>query len=420
MADRRHPPGDLPPAVELRFGAGWRHLPGLNPVLAERQAVPDLVVDIVRAEDLVAFTLSGYDVELVTDGAPEIRPTGPNARLVIDFTFQHLGERAVYEIDIAGGEVPPPERNDFPGTDVPVKDTPPPIGTEKALTQPEDVLPAKTSRLVFAFPEGEAIPFTVTDVLDALGRLTLIVHPLATPKTTPKQLPGGPRFELPGGFEAALGRDGLIIRRAAAGDAPEGIGAYLRARRDLRRVRDILTRSAGIVVDADGELPVIGAGDVFLRPFPRRRLRPRPVLSRPPEPFETAIEAPFRLIVSPSDRGGWAHSHHPVRDPDAPHRVELWHSRLGIRGHGGVDEGGTGQRIIRAIWTRDREAMGDWAARRDADHFNIPFRMSLDPDDRHILVRQSAETWLDSKNRPIAPAPVDVTKLYLSSLGAWL
>jgi hypothetical protein len=46
--------------------------------------------------------------------------------------------------------------------------------------------------------------------------------------------------------------------------------------------------------------------------------------------------------------------------------------------------------------------------------------MSLDSADRHILVRQSAETWLDEDEKPIAPEPVDARKLYLSAAGAWL
>ena len=46
--------------------------------------------------------------------------------------------------------------------------------------------------------------------------------------------------------------------------------------------------------------------------------------------------------------------------------------------------------------------------------------MSLDGADRHMLVRQSAETWLGKKSQPISPEPVDVEGLWLSALGAWL
>ena len=43
---------------------------------------------------------------------------------------------------------------------------------------------------------------------------------------------------------------------------------------------------------------------------------------------ETAIEAPFRLQVSPTSEGHWVHAAHPVPADDAPGHVELWHTRL--------------------------------------------------------------------------------------------
>jgi hypothetical protein len=140
--------------------------------------------------------------------------------------------------------------------------------------------------------------------------------------------------------------------------------------------------------------------------------------------LETAIEAPFRLVISPSAQGGWAHAAVPVGAEGAEHRVELWHSRLGVRAEDDegvtVDERTSTQQIVRAVWTRDREAMPEWQALRLPGHADDPFRMSLDPADRHMLVRQSAETWLGSTGTPIAPQPVDAPGLFLSSLGAWL
>ncbi|HEX9855763.1 MAG TPA: hypothetical protein VGC47_10635 [Acidimicrobiia bacterium] len=415
MVDRRRGRVD-----DLRFGAAWRHVFG---PMTPPDPVPDLVVDIARAEDLAAFTVSGYGVELVTGDSPAIRPTGDGARLVFELAYQHLGERAVY--DVEAGETAPPDRSDSPGGAIP--DAPqPPEPNDTAPSQPELAIPAKRSRLVFALPEGDEIPFTVADVLAAMGRLPMVVHPLATPRATRASLPMSvPRLAVPGGFEAVLSRSGLVITPARGTPiTPSGVAGMMRARRDLRRVNEILATTAGIYASAGDEAPPqLGRDHVFVGPHLPPRVRRRPTLSRPPEPLETAIEAPFRLQISPSEQGGWAHSTGPVRDPDSPHRVELWHSRLGVRedgATGAVDEGAAGQRIIRAIWARDREAMPDWEQRRDAVHANFPFRMSLDPDDRHILVRQSAETWLDSKNSPISPEPVDVNSLYVSSLGAWL
>ena len=39
-------------------------------------------------------------------------------------------------------------------------------------------------------------------------------------------------------------------------------------------------------------------------------------------------------MISPSNRGGWTHSPNPVAAEDAPHRIELWHTRLGVRSDG--------------------------------------------------------------------------------------
>ncbi len=60
---------------------------------------------------------------------------------------------------------------------------------------------------------------------------------------------------------------------------------------------------------------------------------PRPP-SAPPGPAQTAIEAPWQLIVTPDAQGGWAHSLAPVTHNGW---TELWHTapRRGGDGHGG-------------------------------------------------------------------------------------
>jgi hypothetical protein len=86
-----------------RFAAGWRLLdqPGFEfpPVGSS----PDVVVDLVRPDDLVAFTLEAYDLELVGGARPHLRPkNGGDARLVVRFAYQHLGELALEDAN------PPP------------------------------------------------------------------------------------------------------------------------------------------------------------------------------------------------------------------------------------------------------------------------------------------------------------------------
>ncbi|HEX9645492.1 MAG TPA: hypothetical protein VGC11_15980 [Acidimicrobiia bacterium] len=406
-----------------RFGAAWRHLVEPATVMGTEEPAPDLLVDVIRPDDLVALTVAGYGVELVTGDAAAIRPTGDTSRLVVHLTYQHLGERAIYE-----GLAPVPDESGPTGPPVDSGGTP--DGENARPVPPVQARPAKGSRLVFALAEDDEVPFSTTGILEALRRLPLVVHPLAVPRSGRVPPPGGgPIFHLPGDVVATVGPGGIVFAPARASEAVKGLsrGAELALRaRGARRARDLLSTREGVAVRLDDErLPVVGRPGL-IRPEVRIRVRPRPTLSRAPEALETAIEAPFRLIISPSTQGGWTHAADPVEAEGAPHRVELWHSRLGVRSERDegvtVDERPSSQQIVRAVWTRDREAMPGWETLRTPGHADppVPFRMSLDEADRHMLVRQSAETWLGSTGAPIAPQPVDAPGLFLSSLGAWL
>ena len=58
---------------------------------------PDLSVDVIRPDDLVSLSVAGYGVELVTGDHPVMRAVSDDARLVVGFSYQHLGEEAIYE-----------------------------------------------------------------------------------------------------------------------------------------------------------------------------------------------------------------------------------------------------------------------------------------------------------------------------------
>jgi len=138
-----------------------------------------------------------------------------------------------------------------------------------------------------------------------------------------------------------------------------------------------------------------------LQPFPF----PVPELEKglPPELERTftAIEAPYRLYLSPQPNTRWAHSSEPVTDV-ATARTELWHTRLGLAGPepGKVDEAG-GPPKVHAVW--------NVAAHRD------PFDTPLAPDHREQIVDLSSNSPKDAKLRPVS-----AEQLMLSSLGAWL
>ena len=123
----------------------------------------------------------------------------------------------------------------------------------------------------------------------------------------------------------------------------------------------------------------------------------------------TAIEAPWRLILSPHPDGRWAHSPQPV---NAVGKTELWHTRLGVRSvtGAGVDERSTANRTARAVFSPDFAPSGNPTLKTDLS----PFRSSLNRYYRHQIVRSTADRALPGN------APVAVERLMLTSLGSWL
>ena len=61
-------------------------------------------------------------------------------------------------------------------------------------------------------PEGETIPFTTEGILEAMSRLELKVHELATPRASPIKIPvGAAIIELAAGLLANVTAHGLVI-----------------------------------------------------------------------------------------------------------------------------------------------------------------------------------------------------------------
>ena len=358
---------------------------------------------ILRPSDLVVLDVRGYDLRLADPDADPATPVdklhrlvadGDDARLEVGFTFQHLLEEAEPEQPI-----PPPP-------------TPVPI----------PALAANGSRLVYAVGSDDAIVFTIDGVLDAMRRLPLLVVPLALPRRTPSRFTprAFPGFVdavlLPGGVRLVRTDLGLVFAPPGRGRTPTAASprGLIRSAIALRTARTMLANERGIdLTGAVGDARLPGPGSLVFRPPRVRPIRQKP---RAPRLAETAIEAPFRLILSPSDQGGFTHRLDPASiapDPDRirdPERVELWHTRLGVRrvdqdGVVTVDEISDTQRVVRAIWSRDMDVPAPPT---------VPFRASLDGGHREAIVRQSADPTITT------PEPVDADKLYLSSIGAWL
>jgi hypothetical protein len=153
-----------------------------------------------------------------------------------------------------------------------------------------------------------------------------------------------------------------------------------------------------------------------------QRAAPAPKL-RAPEAWETALEIPWWLLLSPNEKSGWAHADEPVEHDG---RTELWHTRLGVVRKGEVDELDPKNRTIRGIWSRDpdfKDKVKQSVPPMPQDG-GSPFRMSLAERHRHEIVRATADytirTGSDKQhlNKAYTPRPAEVGRLLLSSLGA--
>ncbi len=131
-------------------------------------------------------------------------------------------------------------------------------------------------------------------------------------------------------------------------------------------------------------------------------------LGRPSRLF-TALELPYHLVLSPDANGNWDHALNPIthqsptNDPQHPKtRTELWHTRL------------TSSAPLsgRFVWSPDM----DYGGLSLPNHNNLPFRMSMDANDRYQLVRLTSDLQVPEMQRH----PVALDSVALSLLGGWL
>jgi hypothetical protein len=124
-----------------------------------------------------------------------------------------------------------------------------------------------------------------------------------------------------------------------------------------------------------------------------------------PGPRQTAIEMPFRLILSPCRGAVWAHRR---QQPVNGGRFELWTTRLNS----------LSETPVRAIWSPDLQAA-----------IPNPFLMTLSATDRAEITRLSSDFGILAADQFTAtllvkphyrPVPLGVEQLMLSALGGWL
>ena len=165
--------------------------------------------------------------------------------------------------------------------------------------------------------------------------------------------------------------------------------------------------------------------ELVLSPTALGTMQPPPI--QPPTDLQTALEIPYRLLLSPAGPVGWIHARTPVTSAG---RTELWHSRVA-----NVVKSGTRSKLVeaslkapvslRAIWSPDFVDHGVLPTDNDPGTV-FPYLASLTPRNRAELViltsgvsgyvvEQSgggSATWV--------PQPVKASRLFLSALGGWL
>jgi hypothetical protein len=398
---------------------------------------PDHRQWVVRPLDLLvlAFDLLGLRVEPGEDEAPaRLVKDGPGAaHLVVWFPSQHITERAYFTTTEPDGE-PVPFPVATPKGDVLVHPDPAPAD-EVPDVPPIDAIVAGWSRLVFRVPDDRLpIEWTLEGVLAAMRTLELSVPANALPPKKPASLlaelrvPHATAAEAVGLAPATTEAQaiGPGVEEVPASAAPVGAGrvgaaaqvfALARAKRNARTAGNALGLTT--VTGSDTRELVERFGDELLEPrIPPILLRPEPA---PPTATQTALEVPYRLILSPNRFGAWFHRDLPATSEETGH-TELWHTRLGVRREDGtLIDGDDPLRTLRAVWALDRPRPSNPLG--VPDHANDPWRMSLDAFDRHNIMHLSSNFRLPDGNdetRFYEPNPVDVGLLALTSLGAWI
>jgi hypothetical protein len=429
-------------------------LPRRTLVLA-RSEISDLVnatilpppIEVVRPGDLVHLRFSFVNLHLKSRDAqqpPVLERSNAKkpAFLIVEMPSQHITEQAFLETEkIKITSHTPPDPPD-PDISKPLEQPPkPPVFS--SISGP--------SRLVFKV-RRESITYTIDGLLSILPQLDLSVPPQAAPPTIARV---GRFLDL--WVSKAIDTDTIFIasqrlvnahtRRDAAAVAGETsvqsqLGAQLTAIGELRRTAQVLEYRFG----TDAAVRAFGATRIGAQTNARRladqlaefiaieRLPPTPAA---PNDTETALELPWRLVISPNYHAAFAHSPTQVEHNG---RVELWHTRLGLReidgqgkpildddGHPQVDELRSDYRTVRAIWARDYDVLkSQFPFSSPPNNASFPNadrsqdepsqRLALNSRDRMMLVHETANFQIDHWT----PPAVQINRLMLSSLGGWL
>jgi hypothetical protein len=149
----------------------------------------------------------------------------------------------------------------------------------------------------------------------------------------------------------------------------------------------------------------------------------------PPSDVETAIEMPYRLILSPNKSGIWTHA---TKLKTHAGRTELWHTRLAYRDAAGkvLDISKARPATLRAIWSPDyvsnpsKPGLG-WPVLGAPDQWaGKAVLTAMNARDRHelVILTSAFRTFIKSKAdySTYVPKPIYAEQVILTGLGGWL
>lgn len=411
---------------------------------------------VLRSQDLLSFHLELSGLQAWPDpagGPPVLALAGRGPALIgLHFAPQAIAERVFFAASPAlkyqDGHVdsntdqPPPSPAPPPLEPL----APPPIGSRIAYP----------SRLVFIFDESKLrkagiwpVPYTQAGILQACRVLTLNVAANARyqPPRRPRKWPIY-RRTLKGDVAAAHAALSMAQRGALLASAQRNqqlarqlgtaAGTVLLRRADIpfhdpagaaeaasQTDKSAAGAQAPRLPSTFGAMALGSAAEaisVFHPPATKYLTVPRP---RKPNADETALELPFRLLISPNGVARFTHDTRPAAFAPTGHTA-LWHTRLAESGeadtgiHQPLDE------PIRAIWARggpesNHSVFTDhWPAVPVVPaHDPTPaplFRQTMDDADRCNIAHLSGNFALPGGHHEA----VDCQRLMLSSLGGWL
>jgi hypothetical protein len=421
-------------------------------------------VTFARPDDLLVCDFL-FDNLKLENGALVRKIASATATLIVELPPQSFGEQAF--LDETGKDVPNPipKKEEFaessklaPKKNVPVTNAES-FGSSLPFAQ---IRMAGRSRVAFTMPEKEKdLPFTLDAILDAARRWPMRLDSSAVPEPPARGLgvlddPLKDRTFFNKAWLASVTTSGdwsragetlfgvlgaqieAPITAAAAKIAAQAASAIDSGRKE--GVNAVLTRAMTAAVDelaakhpalreaktrdyalaalslkSTQALATSRVSDFDISAIDRLPFLPVFLSPHQPSPLVTALELPYRVILSPIPVSNWWHAKAPVVHRG---RTELWHTRLTQTADGVGPDPDT---RVRAIWSPDYP-LDDKII---LDAVNAvppkPFRMSLDPLDRQMLVKLMAGfNEEDDLHRTFIPHSSVSRRLSLSSLGALL